>query len=386
MTVKGLHYVRKKRNGKIHRWYVYAWRGGPCIASRTGGAKPTLSTDELQVLACEFARLTKPDPRLLISLVRQWRSEDFERRSSPEWERLAQSTKKTWGSHLNLIEEKWGRTPLSVWNDPRMFSKVVQWRDSRSSTPRSADIGVTVLRELLKFGRMHARVTFNAADGVPKLYRGGDRADILWTGEEIDRFCWQAIQLDRPQLIDVIWLASLTGLRRADSVTVNDANVYEHAIIKKALKVSRDKRRTATMPRIPELDALLGELSTRQRSQNTRTLLVNSRGLPWTEGGLTGSFNAVRDEARIVYVDEATGKRRKKHLHDVRGTFATRLIEAGLTDREAAQIMGWSPERVSNIRQVYVDQARVVMAIGRRIAARASVNRAVNFQSNGEEN
>lgn len=267
-----------------------------------------------------------------------------------------------------------------------MFSKVVQWRDSRSSTPRSADIGVTVLRELLKFGRMHGRVTFNAGDGVPKLYRGSNRADIVWTGEEIDRFCWQAIQLDRPHLIDAIWLASLTGLRRADLVTVNDANVYDHAIIKKALKVSRGKRRTTTMPRIPELDALLDELSGRQRIDGTRTLLVNSRGLPWTEGGLTGSFNAVRDAAEIVHVDEATGQQRKKHLHDVRGTFATRLIEAGLTDREAAQIMGWSPERVSNIRQVYVDQERVVMAIGRRIAARSSVNRAVNFHGGGEEN
>ena len=134
------------------------------------------------------------------------------------------------------------------------------------------------------------------------------------------------------------------------------------------------------MPRIPELDALLSDLSTRMRGGDTRTLLVNSRGQPWTEGGLTGSFNRIRDAANIVHVDEVTGERRKKHLHDVRGTFATRLIEAGLTDREAAQVMGWSPERVSNIRQVYVDQRLVVVALGRRIAERSSVNSTVNFR------
>lgn len=386
LTVKGLHFVSKKSRGKPTRWYVYAWRGGPCIATRLGGGRPLLSKDELRTLADEFAASTQADPRLLVSLIRQWRSEDFDRPSSPEWSRLAQSTKRTWGGHLNLIEIRWGQTPLSVWNDPRMMPKVVQWRDSRRATPRTADIGVTVLRELLKFGRLHGRVTFNAAEGVPKLYRGSNRADIVWTAEDIDRFCWHAVRLDRPQLIDVIWLASLTGLRRADLVTVNNANVYDHAIIKKALKVSRDKRRTAMMPRIPELDALLHELATRNRAENTGTLLVTSRGRPWTEGGLTGSFNAVRDAASIVHVDEATGERRRKHLHDVRGTFATRLIEAGLTDAQTAGIMGWSPERVSNIRQVYVDQEQVVMAIGRRIAERSNVNRTVNLHGAVEKN
>jgi hypothetical protein len=32
--------------------------------------------------------------------------------------------------------------------------------------------------------------------------------------------------------------------------------------------------------------------------------------------------------------------------------------------------MGWSPERVAHIRRVYVDHARVVVEIGRRIAER----------------
>lgn len=377
MTVKGLHFVRKKRSNKPCRWYVYGWRGGPLIATRTGGGKPALTHGELRTLARTFAEVTKPDPRLLVSLIRRWRSEDVERSSSPEWERLAQSTKRTWGGHLNLIEEKWGQTPLSIWNDPRMRSKVVQWRDTRRTTPRSADIGVTVLRELLKYALLHGLITFNAADGVPRLYRGGNRAEILWTAEDIECFCWHALRLDRPQLIDAIWLASVTGLRRADLVTVDETNVYDHAIIKKALKISRGNRRMAAMPRIPELDNLLDELATRDRIDGIRTLLVNSRGQPWTEGGLTGSFNRVRDAANIFHVDEATGERRKKHLHDVRGTFATRLIEAGLTDIEAAQIMGWSAERVADIRKVYVDQRAVVVALGRRIAA-GGVNQPVN--------
>jgi len=44
--IKGLHVVKSKKAGKPVRWYVYAWRGGPCIAKRIGGGEPTLTVEE----------------------------------------------------------------------------------------------------------------------------------------------------------------------------------------------------------------------------------------------------------------------------------------------------------------------------------------------------
>lgn len=383
MSVEGLHFVRKKAPGKRITWYVYAWRGGPQVARRESVARPKLTTAELRAVAEARESVTRPDPRTLLSLIRKWRSESSDRQSSPEWTALAPGTKKTWGSQLNAIEEKWGQTPLSLWSDPRMVAKVVAWRDSRAATPRGADIGVMVLRELLKFGRLRGRVSINVATDIPTLYRGGARADIVWTEDDIERFCWQAIADDRTQLIDAIWLAALTGLRREDLATVSRSNVYEYAIIKKALKVSRRRRITARMPRIPELDRLLAELETRTRATGVETLLVNSFGRPWTGDGLGGSFNRVRDAAEIFHVDPETGERKPKHLHDLRGTFCTRLITTtDLTDTEIAEVMGWSPQRVGNIRRTYVDQSRVVVAIGQRIAA-GGVNRLVNRSGEG---
>lgn len=366
--IKGVHYVKIKRNGRLPRWYVYAWRGGPLVCKIVGKSKPRMGRHELDFIKAALDSNTGVDPTTLLSLIRAWRSLDPHRPSSPEWERLSASTKRTWGSALNQIEEKWGETPLAVWNDPRMVAKVVTWRDSRAATPRAADFGITVLRALLEFGRLRGRVTINVAEKIPALYRNGQRAEIVWTDEDIEKFAEAAIRLNRPQVLDGLRLAALTGLRREDLVTLTWDQVGEFAISKKALKRSAGKRRHATMPRIPALNALLEELRTRPRKPGVETVLVNSVGNPWSGDGFGGSFLRVRDEANIAHVDTETGERKPKHLHDVRGTFCTKLLtETDLTDRDVADIMGWSPDRVASIRRVYVDQSRVIEAIGARL-------------------
>ena len=366
--IKGVHFVCVKRAGKPTRWYVYAYRGGPIVFKKVSEARPKLGRAELGAIKDALETLQAPEPENLLSLIRQWRSEHPDRPSSPEWEALSKGTKKTWGSALDLIEARWGQTPLAVWNDPRMTSKVVAWRDSRAATPRGADIGISVLRSLLEFGRLRGRVNFNAAVNIPTLYRNGQRAEIVWTDDDMLSFAAKAAELGRDHIVDGLRLAALTGLRREDLVTLTWAQVGDFAIMKKALKRSAGKRRYMTMPRIPALDELLSELRGRYRQAGVETVLVNTYGQSWSADGFGGSFNRVRDAADIVHLDEDTGKRIKKHLHDVRGTFCTRLLlDGGLSDVEAAGIMGWSTERVATIRRVYVDQAKVVVALGERL-------------------
>lgn len=366
--MKGVHFVRYRRRNGRSRWYVYAWRGGPVIGHFDCERKPSLSPREWKIIMKALEERRGVDPTTLMSLIREWRSGDADRPSSPEWTALAPGTKRTWGSALDLIEKKWGSLPLEVFNDPRMAGKIVAWRDSRAATPRAADIGITVLRSLLEFGRLRGRLAINVASNIPTLYRNGQRAAIVWTADDMDRFAAVAKERDKIHVLDGLRLAALTGLRREDLVTLTWAEVGEHAIEKIALKRSKGKRRRVTMPRIPALDALLEELGTRFRKEGVNTVLVNSFGEPWSGDGFGGSFNRVRDEADIEFVDEETGERKRKHLHDVRGTFCTRLLtETDLSDREIADIMGWSPDKVASIRRVYVDQSSVVRAIGARI-------------------
>lgn len=348
------------------RWYVYAWRGGPRIHVHEGPKKPTLASlpaAALRKLAeARENRFAEP-AHLFRHVIREWQR-------SADWERLEASTRKVWQGHLNLIEVKWGEFPYTVWDDPRMASKVVKWRDERKATPRTADIGVTVLRALLKWARLSGFIGLNVALDIPSIARQAAREEIVWTADDIARFAAKAVELKRPQLVDVLRLAALTGLRRADLATLTFEHVGEFAVSKTALKKSRGRRRKATIPMTEALEALLAELKTRKREEGVKTVLVNSFGRPWSLDGMGGSFNRIRDAAGIVHLEE-DGRARLKHLHDVRGTFCTMLLaECGLTDAEAAPIMGWSEARIGQIRRVYVDDARVVVAIGERIAAR----------------
>lgn len=361
--------VRAERKGKLPVWYIYAWRGGPRIGRVESRTQPVLTHSQLAALKEHLDQRNAVDPTTLRSLIREWRSQNPDRPSSPEWEALADGTKKTWGHALDLIEEKWGEVPLSLWSDPRMTAKVVAWRDSRADTPRGADIGVGTLRALLEFGRLRGRVTFNAAANIPTLYRNGQRAAIIWTEEDMERFAETAKRLERPHVIDGMRLAALTGLRRADLVTLEWSHVGDTAIRKLALKSSRRKRQYVTVPIIADLRTLLDELRDRPRKDGVTTVLVNSHGARWSGDGFGGTFNRVRDEADIVHIDEDSKERKRKHLHDIRGTFCTKLLtEAALSDEEAAGIMGWSVAQVASIRRIYVDQSSLISSIAQRMA------------------
>ncbi|OYY72416.1 tyrosine-type recombinase/integrase [Sphingomonas sp. 28-63-12] len=353
-AIKGLYITGNRKPGKPVRWYVYAWRGGPLIAAKVGGAKPRLDADIVEKYHAALQSTRKVRPESFASLIADYRR-------SPEWSALATSTRRNWSIIVDRIEAKWGSVPTAIWSDPRMVRKVIDWRDAAATQPRKADNQITVLRHLLEWARLRARVNVNVAAGIPKLYHGGERAEIIWTEDELTRLADHA----SADVIDGVRLACLTGLRRADLVALTWAEIGERAIVRKALKSSKGKRRTATVPIVGELRTLLAMLRTRPRSAGVETVLVNSHGQPWTGDGFGNSVIRARNAADIRHEDG-----RLKHLHDCRGTFATKLMtELEWTDEKIAAALAWAPDRVGRIRSVYVDVQRVVVQWTERSAA-----------------
>lgn len=385
--VKGVHIVRKIKADHSVTWYIYAWRSGPCVRTQQGGERPILTPADIKAIsaAYEDARpVNKGDTR---ALVAGYRSD-----ANPDWGRLAPGTKKLWSDALDRVLDRWADVPLRLWSDPRMVTQVVKWRDEMKDTPRAADVRIACLNRLLSYGRLRGLVTINVAADIPTIYQGGGRAEVIWTQEDFDRFADVAQQ----PVLDAVRLASMTGLRRQDLVKLRWSDIGEFAVQITALKKSAGKRRRVVVPIIPGLEQLLDELRTRPRKEGVDTVLVTMHGTSWTVSGLNSSVHTTRNNARelvghdakgkpiygrhyLSYVDD-DGNTNLKRLHDIRGTFATKLMTipgVRLTDREIAEVMGWSVEQVAEIRRRYVDDAAIVVALGKRLA-NINVNQIVN--------
>ena len=320
----GIHIVRKRRKNWPDRWYVYAWRGGPCI-DVADGSRPRFTAELADKLA-EARRTHQRTAHGAFSRI----VEDF--RASPDYTGLAAPTRRDIGLWLDRIDQEFGNAPLAAFEDRKMRGAILEWAD--------------------RWAAQRGRLSINVAAGMKKRYKA-NRAHVIWSPADIE----QLRQHASPEVVQAVEFAGLTGLRRIDLVAVTWEAVGERMIVWRTSKSS--SRARVTVPMLPELRALLDRLGAGQKVA-AGPILRNSRGEPWTPDGLSSSLDKARKSAGI-----------DKHLHDLRGTFATRLILAGLTDDQAAQIMGWQSRDVAKIRARYVDEMRVVTSIIDRL----SVNR-----------
>lgn len=360
VRLKGLNQVSKKLRDGSTATYWYAWKGGPRLPGKPGSAEFIAAYNEA------VAERKAPRNDTLAGLVTLYRA-------SPEWLGQAESTKKQWIRWLDRIcrdedDLDIGGLTYTLLEDRRVRKDILEWRDQWAATPRTADYAMQVLSRVLSFGVDRGMLAVNVAAGVKSLY-DNDRADKVWTSEEIDRF---AAAAKSPEVAFIVRLACLTGLRREDLVGLQWDQVGAVAIVRPTRK-SKGKR-VARVPLLTETKQLLAEIKAQQAKRRAelcekaikkgrsapppiRHVLTNTRGKHWSVDGL---------EHQVVDTKQAAGI--DKHLHDARGTFATRLRKAGLTAGEIADILGWEEDRVSRLLATYVDLDHVVSEIAERIA------------------
>lgn len=327
-----LHIVGKRvKTGK--RWYVYAWRGGPCIA-QFDGARPTIGP-ELLGLAADARRMPQEGAQDVAWLCRAYRA-------APEFMGLSASTKRDYRLWLDRIEERFGDAALGVFEDRRMRAVIMAWRDTWVHQPRSADKATVMLATLLGWALERGLLAINVAAGIKHLH-SANKAEQVWEERH-----WLALAAAPAHLLDALKLASLTGLRLGDLIRLDWSAVGEKAII----VTTRKRKARAVIPILPELRAHLDA-----REHRTGAVLRNSRGKAWTESGMGSVFQ----KAKPADFDRT--------MHDLRGTFATWLAVKGLTDEQIARIIGWSAKQVGEIRARYVDEARVVISMVERLSA-----------------
>lgn len=282
----------------------------PALLARAQGAQKSVPQDTLRAIVAAY-------------------------RGSPQFESKSDATKADYRQRLDQIEAKFGRVPIRL--IPKLRGEVIKWRDEMADTPRAADRCVGMLATVLAWAEDREVIDRNPLTRIAKLHKA-NRADLIWEAQH-----WQAFD-DAPGYVRrVLVLASLTGLRIGDLRRLAWEDLQPGYIALKTRKTGGE----AIIPLYPELARFF-------TGPGRGVVLRNTLGKPWTKEGWKSAW------------ERAVPEGFDRHVHDLRGTFATRLMAAGFSDTEIALVMGWRAERIAAIRMRYVDRGRVARALAAR--------------------
>lgn len=373
VRLKGLNQNTKRLADGSTVTYWYAWKGGPRLPGKPG------SPEFMEAYNAAIAAPKASASETLRSLAVDYKA-------SPEFLKLADGTRREWTRWLDQIMDDRtdaltiGDLPIGALDDRKVRADILEWRDQWADRPRAADYAMQVLSRVLSWGVDRGRLAINVVAGIEQLY-SNNRADQIWSADEITRF---AAAAKSPEVGFIVRLACLTGLRREDLVTLMWSHVGDLAIIKPTGK-SRG-RKTAIIPLLDDAKALLAEIKEQQVQRHAAlsavaeakrrpppplclAVLSNTRGKPWTINGL---------EHQVIDAKQAAEPPIDKHLHDGRGSFATRIRKAGLNAAEIADILGWEEDRVARLLAVYVDRDSIVLEIANRIRRNETATKTPN--------
>jgi integrase len=308
IRLKGLNSITKRLADGTMRTYWYAWKGGPPLRGEPGTPEFVASYNEA------IARKVMPPHGKLLSVLQQYQaSEDFRGR--------ADSTRRSYVALIRRIEQSFGDFPLSALSDPRTRGIFMAWRDQIACNAgrRQADYAWSVLALVLSWGLDRGLVVANPCARGGRLYRGGARAENIWTTAD------EAAILERaPSHLHLpLLLALWTGQRQGDLLRL-PWSAYDGTHIR--LRQSKNGRHVV----IPVGAPLRAALDAAAR--RSTIILTNSDGKPWTSDGFRASWGKACKAAGVVGVT----------FHDLRGTAVTRLAVAGCTEAEIATITGHS--------------------------------------------
>lgn len=341
-TLTGLHFVRRELSGGRTRWHVYAWRGGPVIMTAEQVLRPALTPDAVAAYSkAHEGKAAKPRADTFASLVEAYLE-------SPEYLKLADSTRSQWRTWADRARDEFGSAPLRVFSDPRMRGTILKWRDNWASSPRSADYAMQVLSRVLSWGVQRGWVMHNPASGAPSLYTS-DRSEIVWEDHEIDAVAAQM----SPHAARAFRLAAWTGLPRSDLLRLRWSDVNDLFIGGRRGKTKVER----VIPLFDETRAILNECP-----KVAVTVITNTYGKPFTAGGFHQAVERARTDANM----------KAKTLHDLRGTFATRLMRRGFDDREIDEILAWESGKSQRIRRKYISRKAVVISAIERMRRKDS--------------
>ena len=314
---KGVHRVRRQSKSG-GQYYFYAWRGGPRFWS--GPERHPTDPAFSLAYAAAIAR-PKPSAYMTSQMV-----EDFLSSVHMPPGARTRADYKLW---LLRFAAEFQEDPAAIFEEPESRQEVNRWRKAWEHSPKQYDYAGTVVTRLLNWAWKDAgKIRQHHCHGFRKVYTA-DRAEIVWTPEHRERVCAIA-----PAWVTRILTAGCeTGLRPADLVALTRGQIEVTASGRRIRVRTKKRKRTAYIPVIPAMAALLDSTP-----EGQFLVLVNPKGAPLSARAAAEGLRYWRDKAGLT--PEALGN--DLRLQDTRGTAATRLLNSGLSLAEIAACMGWS--------------------------------------------
>lgn len=319
----GLAVASKRLADGSKRKYFYAWRGGPLLKDEQGIPLAPGNPAFVVAYATAHENRKKPAAGTMFSLIAAYKS-------TSEFTKRAERTKKDYLRFLKMIEDKFGDMPISYVEKPKARGKFKAWRDTLSESPRQADYAWGMLARVLSVAKDRGTISTNVCERGGRLY-SVDRAEIIWQADHIKAFGAVASDELRFALLLALW----TGQRQGDLIRLAWTQ-YDGTHIR--IRQGKTKARVV----IPVGAILKAELDARR---GEGTVLKNTRGEAWTGDGFRTSWGKASTRAGLDDAD--------LRFHDLRGTAVTRLSLAECNNQQIASITGHSEKEVDRIIAAY---------------------------------
>lgn len=243
---------------------------------------------------------------------------------SPEFNRLSKSWQSARHYYLRLLETELAWVTVDDLNNREIRGHFYETRDRFVGRPDKADKLLDTLKGLLSWAYERNRIGYNHALGIPHLApSGGRRNDIVWT-EDHEAIVYSCF----PQgLQQAFRFAIFTAMRQGDQLAIQWSQYRDGWLAYQQSKTGAKIH--LPVYALPPFKALMDELP-----QTSDYIFPSPTGRQWNSGHMRLAWRAAFVKSDL--------RGENLHWHDLRGTGATRLQEAGCTDTEAAAITGHS--------------------------------------------
>ena len=241
------------------------------------------------------------------------------------------------------IDANFGSAPIASFSKPAIRRIVYNWKDKRAESSTSvADAMQGTLTTIVSWAIDRNYFTVNHLLNMKKVHRQQNRAELLWTDEEQKQFIKTAIEAKRPHIAIAFQIACETGLRGSDLALLNKDHIKKREDGELFFSlITKKKGRRVFIPISKSTSRYINNMP-----EDQHYLILNMYGKPTT----------IRNISKwILETRRLAGIREEIHLHDCRGTCATRLYRLNFSFKEIAAHMGWSIDYTSRMLKIYAD-------------------------------